>query len=159
MINPDGNKFNGIDFEDWKGVPIATASNVPLQQLIPMLRTRVVYDMVPDKLIKPWSANLGVVPASPEGYVVEQAAATIRRNALAPIIGAISVTSALAADIGFRATLMTLGSGSSEPDGNVATLPHSVDETHVRLTLASVMSVIANLIDLEVLTYGRAVRR
>lgn len=121
-------------------------------ETIPVLRKRLIWDIIPDEEIARWSTHLGVIAGSEEGNAVEHKSAVDRRNNLLPVLPLLRVMAWTAGDVVSRAKM--LDSGSYE-EGDTVALGGRYDVTQE--VAAGVMAVVANLLDMEVLTYGKAV--
>lgn len=123
-------------------------------ELLPLMRKNLVWDIVPTtKDIERWSDFLAVVPGSTEGNEIEEAAATLRRSRLIPLMPLVRLAAFTAGEIVSRAKM--LNSGDAETDGGGLAVGSEHDVT-LEVT-SGTLAVIASLLDMEILTYGKAV--
>lgn len=113
----------------------------------PALRRRMVWDIVADEKIPSYSTALGLIPASPDVDQQEKVAAYTRLARLCPIGAPLTMLTELAGDVLARSLFHDHGQEPSEDDME-----------KINLVLQSgCHAVLAELIDLHVLTYGPAV--
>lgn len=123
-------------------------------EVMPMLRKRLVWDMVPDDMIKTHQQSLDVTPASDEGDGIEQVEAHARRQLLLPLLPLINSAALTAGEIAVRAKM--LNSDEDVSGGALAVL--ASDPEMVALVVNAIQGVVANLLDLGLLTYGAAIK-
>lgn len=122
-------------------------------ELLPLLRKRLVWDIVPTtEEVKKYSPKMAVTPGSDEGDVIEEAASVARRRTLMPLMPLVRIAAWSAGEIISRAKMMASDETATGTDTLVLGSEHDVIGEVSQGTLA----VIANLIDLELLTYGKA---
>lgn len=119
-------------------------------ELRPLLRKRLVWDIVPDDKVQEWSAGLKINRSSDQGNVVEQALSETRRRRLANLMPVLRVASMTAGEVLSRAKMLDAGDTSGT---FVMNSEHDVVAEVVQGTEA----VIANLLDLGFLQYGKVV--
>jgi hypothetical protein len=150
----DPEDMGSISWEDALNLDIKTVEDLDFMgELMPTIRKRLVWDIVPDEKVVPWSKNLGINPGSEEGNVIEQADAERRRRALLPFHILLQYTALQAGDVLTRAKM--LNSGNYDSPGDVLIIDEEHDYTQT--VHAGVLAVIANLLDLGVLAYGKAI--
>lgn len=118
------------------------------------MRTRLVWDLVPDDMVQEWAEDMDINHVSDEVAKTEMAAAEIRRNRLNMLQPALSEMSVTAADIISRARLLTIGS-EPVPESEGTLLVE--DDGITAAVVAGTFAVIAELMDMGVL--GVIVRR
>ena len=135
---------------DWPG-----AEDMDFQgELLPILRKRLIWDIVPDPKIRKFSPRMGVTPGSEEGDVVEATDSHRRRQNLLPLMPLVQIAAWTAGEVTSRAKMLDSSDDVSSV-GDVLVLGGEHDVI-AEVTQAT-MAVIANLIEMEILTYGRAV--
>lgn len=131
--------------------------NTPLAELLPILRTRLAWDIIPDDLIVPNAKAFGLTAPSEDVAKIEAAAAQIRRNRVTPFYPALTALATASAELISTARIVGRGETGSSVPGNVKT-----DEAEIEnlegVVLASALGIVANLLDMDILTYGKALR-
>lgn len=127
-----------------------------LTDLAPTLRQRLAWDIIPDKDVVRWTKSLGLSPASPDVSSTEMAAATHRRlklNSLANVLGMLGTVSG---ELIVAARMEEAREkGVASPVGAVKT---GETEDVITAVIAGSIAVVAELLDLGILTYGKALR-
>lgn len=117
-----------------------------------MLAKRLLWDIIPDEDIPQFVPLMGLVPDSPDVAELEQEASHARLAAVAPLLYLLEHFAPLASGITSSAILVNSGERLSEE------LARSLFLQHRQIILASSVAIIANLLDMGVLTYSDGVQ-
>lgn len=139
-----------------EAVEFPDATDMDFQhELMPILRKRLVWDIVPrTQEIQDFGAKMDVTPGSEEGDVVEEADSDSRRALLLPLMPLVHLAAAEAGMVISKTKMLAAGD-TPEPDGSVMVLSPEHDVTAE--VASGTLAVIANLLEMNILTYGSAV--
>lgn len=112
---------------------------------IPMIRTRMAEDLVPDDKHNSWYLPMGMLPGSEEVAAMEKAAGQARRNHMKPLTPTIDLFTGIATDLVKKSILLNTG---REVDGD----GHIPIGLLSMVNLAVTRAVFAQLLDLGVIT-------
>lgn len=123
-------------------------TEVEFQEISPeMLVKRFLWDIVPDEDIPSLVPLIGLVPDSPDVADMESRGSRERLAEVVPIVPLVDLFAQLVSGITSSAILVDSGE-NVEPDVAVA-----LTQQHRQIIRASAVAIIANLIDLRVLSY------
>lgn len=139
-----------------KSVEFPDVTDMDFQhEVMPILRKRLVWDIVPKTAqVKSFGARMGVTPGSEEGDIVESVDSDARRALLLPLMPMVHLAAAEAGLTVSRAKMLA-DEDTPEADGSVMVL--SPEHDVIAEVAGGTLAVIANLLELGILTYGKAV--
>lgn len=128
--------------------------DVTVDEFMPALRRRMVWDIVPDDRVREWSDELGLNGTSPDVDELERQGAARRRQGLSPIAPWIYLSIGMAGDIIETAVILQAEEAAEEAGEEGDVIMTQVDTT--KIVYSAVLAVLANLVDIGVLRLGKA---
>jgi len=143
-----------VDWDDLDLGPILDIQTTPVTEAMPAIRSRLVWDLVPDDKVLDWAAGLGINRPSVNVASYEAASAGLRRAMLEPFATILMAMATTSAEVISAARIMGRAESDPAPGSTLVVVPDD-DETGPAV-MAAAVAIIANLIDLDVLTFGKA---
>ena len=139
-----------FDEEGWDSAPAADIDNTP------MVRGRLVWDIVPHEHVTEMFPELGLVPSSEEGMKLEHAECHRRMNVTTPLFPLIGAYATLITDIiGTMLISVDLDEVQDEEDREaLAAAREAFCNQNFILIRAAATSIIANFLDVGLLKLG-----
>jgi hypothetical protein len=131
---------------------------ITINDMVPTLRSRLAWNIVPDRFVVEWAEALHLTRPSAEVARDEAAGGVRRLQRLLPFHNYVVVMATLAADLILTTRMKGPASQDREPDGTLLEAEDQHAQDLANAITASSQAIIANLLDLGILDYGKAIR-